>query len=545
MPARTGRRTWLREGDPTRLGDPRQARMGSSPARVCALAVVRRVFEDGAYADRALHGEARAARALAARPGARDAPRLRRRAAARHARPRDRGARRPARPQARARRARRRCGWACSSSRSWTACPRTPPCRVGRARQARLARAAPASSTPCCGGPRARRARWSTRCPTARPPRPRCATRTRAGSPSCGSRRSAPETARALMAAGNEPAEAAVRANALRTTPAELAAQPAGRLAPGRPAARGPRARRAVRRVLLAAVGGGPVHAPVARRDGRRAASSTPSPASPSSTSAPRPGAKTTHLAALMGGEGRSWPSSGTRAAPRRSAARPRGWARRSVEVRVADAAAPQEAGAYDRVLVDPPCSDLGHARRAPGRALAQGPGGGRRAGRAARRRSSPPPRRRSGRAASSSTRPARSPRPRTSSRIEAFLGQHRGLRARGSAVRPPGLGPSGRATRQADAPAPGRHGRILHREDAAGMSDDHVDLGDVCPACGEPWLRPDQPPRPLPLRELPAPVRAALGVPELRRALDDRADVATPRCTRATTAGASMLQPI
>ena len=31
-----------------------------------------------------------------------------------------------------------------------------------------------------------------------------------------------------------------------------------------------------------------------------------------------------------------------------------------SVEVRTADAAEPQELGAYDRVLVDPPCSDLG-----------------------------------------------------------------------------------------------------------------------------------------------------------------------------------------
>jgi 16S rRNA (cytosine967-C5)-methyltransferase len=31
-----------------------------------------------------------------------------------------------------------------------------------------------------------------------------------------------------------------------------------------------------------------------------------------------------------------------------------------TVEVRTGDAAEPQEAGAYDRVLVDPPCSDLG-----------------------------------------------------------------------------------------------------------------------------------------------------------------------------------------
>ena len=36
----------------------------------------------------------------------------------------------------------------------------------------------------------------------------------------------------------------------------------------------------------------------------------------------------------------------------------------------------------------------------------------------------------------------------------------------------------------------------------------------------------PDQPARPLPLRVLPAPLRADLGLPQLRRALDDRADV-------------------
>src|SRR5689334_20748285 len=35
-----------------------------------------------------------------------------------------------------------------------------------------------------------------------------------------------------------------------------------------------------------------------------------------------------------------------------------------------------------------------------------------------------------------------------------------------------------------------------------------------------------DEPAGPLPLRELPRPLRAALGVPELRRALDDRPDV-------------------
>ena len=48
-----------------------------------------------------------------------------------------------------------------------------------------------------------------------------------------------------------------------------------------------------------------------------------------------------------------------------------------------------------------------------------------------------------------------------------------------------------------------------------------------------------DEPARPLPLRELPAPLRAALRVPELRRALDDRADVEHRALQRATTAGA------
>ena len=52
---------------------PDSDRRSRSPARACALAVIRRVFEDGAWADRALHGEAERAglvpreRALATR----------------------------------------------------------------------------------------------------------------------------------------------------------------------------------------------------------------------------------------------------------------------------------------------------------------------------------------------------------------------------------------------------------------------------------------------------------------------------------------------
>ena len=101
--------------------------MASRPHARARYAVVRRVFEEGAYADRALHGEA-ARLQLSPRDRAL-ATRLAYGVVQRRddARPRDRGAGRPAGPQARAGRARGAAARACSSSRSWTACPRTPP----------------------------------------------------------------------------------------------------------------------------------------------------------------------------------------------------------------------------------------------------------------------------------------------------------------------------------------------------------------------------------------------------------------------------------
>jgi 16S rRNA (cytosine967-C5)-methyltransferase len=72
------------------------------------------------------------------------------------------------------------------------------------------------------------------------------------------------------------------------------------------------------------------------------------------------PGGKTTHLAALMGGRGavvaverHPGRSDALRRTVRRMGAE-------IVDVRTADAAAPHEPAAYDRVLVDPPCTDLG-----------------------------------------------------------------------------------------------------------------------------------------------------------------------------------------
>ena len=72
------------------------------------------------------------------------------------------------------------------------------------------------------------------------------------------------------------------------------------------------------------------------------------------------PGGKTTHLAALMANEGEIVAVErhpGRADALRRTAAR---MGADIVDVRTADAAEPQRDQAFDRVLVDPPCSDLG-----------------------------------------------------------------------------------------------------------------------------------------------------------------------------------------
>ena len=183
-----------------------------------------------------------------------------------------------------------------------------------------------------------------------------------------------PERARALMEASNRAAEPSLRANALRTSAAELA----DRLGvPSHPAEGLPEGL-----VLEAPFD---AFASPLWRDGAfmpqsRAAMAVsrilaPRPGDRVLDLCAAPGGKTTHLAALMEDEGLVV---AVERHPGRAEALARTAARMgagSVEVRTADAAEPHEEAAYDRVLVDPPCSDLGTLASRPDARWRKGPG--------------------------------------------------------------------------------------------------------------------------------------------------------------------------
>jgi 16S rRNA (cytosine967-C5)-methyltransferase len=173
------------------------------------------------------------------------------------------------------------------------------------------------------------------------------------------------EEARALLAVVNRPAESAVRVNTLVATPAEVAgALPvAGRPAPGIPEG-------------LVLDGPFDVHGSELWRGGAL------QPQSRASMLVPRvldpqpgrrvldlcaaPGGKTTHLAALMEGRGEIVAVErhpGRAAALERTVARLRA---RIVQVRVGDAAEKRSDRPFDAVLVDPPCSGLGTLQSRP-----------------------------------------------------------------------------------------------------------------------------------------------------------------------------------
>lgn len=169
-----------------------------------------------------------------------------------------------------------------------------------------------------------------------------------------------PEAARLLMAAHNRPAEAVLRANTLRIAPEELAARlPVG----ARPADGIPES------LVLDGpfdAHGDPMHAeglymPQSRAAAGVVAALDPQPGERVLDLCAAPGGKTTHIAARMEDRGKV-------VAVELNAQRARSLERTSarmgatcVTVRTADARAPgEEVEVYDRVLVDPPCSDLG-----------------------------------------------------------------------------------------------------------------------------------------------------------------------------------------
>ncbi|HEX5620573.1 MAG TPA: 16S rRNA (cytosine(967)-C(5))-methyltransferase RsmB [Solirubrobacteraceae bacterium] len=163
------------------------------------------------------------------------------------------------------------------------------------------------------------------------------------------------DAARALMAANNEPAEAAIRANSLKTTATALAAQ-----LPAEPAdLPGALVLTTPFDAFASPLWHDGLFMPQSRAAQAVSLALDPQPGDTVLDLCAAPGAKTTHLAALMRNEGRVTAverHEGRAEALRRTASR---MGATCVEVRTADAAEPQE-GTYDRVLVDPPCSDLG-----------------------------------------------------------------------------------------------------------------------------------------------------------------------------------------
>jgi 16S rRNA (cytosine967-C5)-methyltransferase len=174
-----------------------------------------------------------------------------------------------------------------------------------------------------------------------------------------------PEPARALLARMNEPPESALRANALVATPEEVLA---GLAVPAR----------RVPDIPEALVLDGPFDAygsalwqagaimPQSRGSMTVARFLAPEPGNRVLDLCAAPGAKTTHLAALMRGAGEVVSverNAGRAESLRQTCARMHAG---SVRVEQADATRSRMDGVFDRVLVDPPCSGLGTLQSRP-----------------------------------------------------------------------------------------------------------------------------------------------------------------------------------
>lgn len=173
------------------------------------------------------------------------------------------------------------------------------------------------------------------------------------------------EEARALLAAVNAPPESALRVNQLVSTREEVLARlPAG----SRPDGRLPEA------ILLDSpfdAHGSELFKTGAITPQSRASMSVARTVSPSAGErvldlCAAPGGKTTHLAALMSNRGAVLAverHQGRAQALRQTCERMHA---SCVEVKVADASEPLNEGVFDRVLVDPPCSGLGTLQSRP-----------------------------------------------------------------------------------------------------------------------------------------------------------------------------------
>jgi 16S rRNA (cytosine967-C5)-methyltransferase len=176
------------------------------------------------------------------------------------------------------------------------------------------------------------------------------------------------DEARALMSADNEPAESAARVNTLRAAPGEVVAELARA---GVDAARDAELEEAIVLDQPYDLHGSELFArgalmPQSRASMMVAHAVDPRPGDRVLDLCAAPGAKTTHLAALMGGEGEVV---AVELDPRRARDIERNAQRlgaASVKVVTGDAAEPAYGTGYDRVLVDPPCSDLGTLRSRP-----------------------------------------------------------------------------------------------------------------------------------------------------------------------------------
>jgi 16S rRNA (cytosine967-C5)-methyltransferase len=171
--------------------------------------------------------------------------------------------------------------------------------------------------------------------------------------------------ARALLAAVNEPAESALRANTLVTTRDALLADVPGHASESDPDA-----------IVLDApfdAHGHPLfdagaYQPQSRASQRVARALDPQPGERVLDLCAAPGGKTTHLAALM--------TEGSVVAVERHSGRANQLTRTVARLRAdaivrvdhADATDPRADGPFDRVLVDPPCSGLGTLQSRPDR---------------------------------------------------------------------------------------------------------------------------------------------------------------------------------